>query len=245
MKRLVFTLCCLLGSSSLHAVCISQTWDGRPPTSGSRALNAAATELAVDQCAVLDMRGFAAVTIETRPASASQVLTFTGNSIDGNTFTIGATVYTTETGTVETSFEVNDAASAALFIVNLCAAINADGVGDGSDYGAGTTAHPTVTCSASDATTLTVTAITGGSAANTIATTDTTGIAGWGGATLADVIDPIATWSRVDSYGATAHGVITTAVTDTTPERSSFDVDWPFYFVSCTAGGDCVVAPVR
>jgi hypothetical protein len=158
MRRfaIVFSLCALalMCRPPLSAQCIDQVWDGRPPTSGTRAIQAAATTLADGQCVVVDARSFRSITISTIPDSASQVLTFTGNSADGDTFTIGATVYTTEDGTVSTAFEVNDAATAALFIVNLCAAINADGVGDGSDYAAGTTAHPTVTCSASDATTL-------------------------------------------------------------------------------------------
>ena len=192
---------------------------------------------------VVNAFGQRVLTVEMRPDSASQVLTFTGNSVDGDTYTIAATVYTTETGTVDTAFEVNDAATAALFIVNLCAAINADGVGDGSDDAAGTTAHPTVTCSASTATTLTVTAIVPGSGANTIATTETTAISSWGAATLADVTDPVCITGRVDTASATEHTYFTTTTTATTPDYDVFDVEGPFYLITA-ASGDCIVEVV-
>lgn len=48
-----------------------------------------------------------------------------------------------------------------------------------------------------------------------------------------------ATYSRVDSYGATAHDSTTTAVTAIT----SIDVDWPYMRVS-SAGGTTRVAVV-
>lgn len=194
--------------------------------------------LAAGESGIVNVRQTAAhlITIVTAPDSASQVLTFTGNSADADTFTVDVAVYTTESGTVGTAFEVNDAASAALFIVNLCAAINANGVGDGTDYAAGTTAHPNVTCSASTATTLTVTAITAGSNANAIDTTTTSAAASWGAATLTDVVDPIATISRVDSPNATTHGTLTSTVTATSPTVEVFEVDWPFYFVSAAVG---------
>jgi hypothetical protein len=180
--------------------------------------------------------GMRLISVMTLPDSASGVLTFTGNSADGDTYTINATVYTTETGTVSTAYEVNDAATAALFIVNLCAAINADGAGDGTDYSAGTVAHPDVTCTASDATTLTVTAITGGSAQNTLATTTTAMNAAWGGATLVDVADPTCTVSPVSSISETEHSHWTESVTDTEPMRSAIEVENLYYLVTCASG---------
>lgn len=200
------------------------------------------TVLEDGECGIVDAWSIDYITLETRPDSASQVLTFTGNSSDGDTFTIGATVYTTETGTVGTAFEVNDAATAALFIPNLCAAINDDGAGDGSDYFTGG-AHPTVTCSASTATTLTVTAITPGSAQNTIATETTSMDAAWTGATLEDVSDPIGSISRVDSMTATEHVNSITTVTDTDPDVEVFATDWPYYLVTAV-NGDVAVGVV-
>lgn len=183
------------------------------------------------------------ITLETRPDPASQVLTFTDTPLDAETFTINATVYTVEDGAVATAFEVNDAATAALFIVNLCAAINADGVGDGSDYAAGTTAHPDVSCTASTATTLTVASLVGGSDDNGLATTETSTVASFGGATLEDVVDPSITYSGVDSLAATADGLVTTTVTDGDPEVATVTVAQPFYRITCVAGADgsCVV----
>jgi hypothetical protein len=198
--------------------------------------------LAADESQVFDVRGFDYFAIELYNDSASGVLTFTANSVDLDTFTIDATVYTTEDGVVGTAFEVNDAATTALFILNLCAAINDDGVGDGTDYSTGG-AHPTVTCTATSATTLTVTAIVAGSDANAIATTETTGISSWGGATLVDVVDPTAVYSPVGSREATAHSAFTTSVTDGVRIRSVVTVSWPFYRVSVT-GGDIGVGVV-
>ncbi len=72
--------------------------------------------------------------------------------------------------------------SASLTIANLIAAINA-AAGEGTTYGTGTLAHPSVTASTRPGI-LDVTAKVIGPAGNTIATTDTVATATWGAATL-------------------------------------------------------------
>jgi hypothetical protein len=117
--------------------------------------------------------------------SASGVLTTVGNFANNETVTIGSTVYTFKTTITTTAYEVDLGASAQLSLANLRNAINRNGLGTpGTDFSALTEAHPSVTA-ISDATTLTVTAIIGGTVGNSIATTEVCANASWGAATLA------------------------------------------------------------
>ena len=196
--------------------------------------------LADGECLAMDARGARVLTVETRPDSASQVLTGTGQPSDTETATIGATVYTGETGALDADYKFLIGASLTATLANLCSCINGDD--DGVVCDAGTAAHPTVTCTGSTATTLTIEAIVPGSGANTIATTETLTTNAWGGATLVDVTDPVCTVSFVDSLSATTHTYFTEAVTDTTPDRSSINVSGPFALVTAVGVGGCVVA---
>ena len=112
--------------------------------------------------------------------------------LDGDTVTIGTKTYTFKTVlTVEpiTEGEVLIGANDTAALLNLKNAINHEGT-PGTDYNCAA-AHPDVTATSSDATTLVVTAKVKGVAGNAIATTETE--AGtdkaWGADTLAGGID--------------------------------------------------------
>jgi hypothetical protein len=116
-------------------------------------------------------------------AAATGTLTLTGNPADTQTVTIGAKTYTFQAVLTNVDGNVLIGANAAATIVNLVAAIML-GAGAGTGYAAATTAHPTVTAVDGAGDTVVVTAITPGSAGNSIASTETMDNASWGGATL-------------------------------------------------------------
>jgi len=126
---------------------------------------------------------------------AQSTLTSSGIApIDGTTVTVGTTVYTFKDtlSVTPTAFEVHTGGSAANSIANLKKAINLSGVA-GTDYGTGTTAHPSVVGYTLGATTLVVVARVSGTAANTLATTSTSLTDTWedttlGGGTGASVV---------------------------------------------------------
>lgn len=137
---------------------------------------------------------------DTAGAKATAVLTIGGGSLtpakfaksiltsdatdfsDGETVTIGSVVYRMKS-TMTQAFDVKIGASVTATLASLKKAINATGVA-GTDYFAGTTAHPLVIASASDATTLTVYSRTYGTANNTLATTETSAHYAWEASTL-------------------------------------------------------------
>lgn len=114
--------------------------------------------------------------------AATGVLTLTGNAVNGETVTIGGVVYTFVTA-LASAFDVLIGAAATNSIDNLIAAING-AAGEGSTYGTGTTAHPTVGAAAGVGDTMDVTADTAGTAGNSIATTETMTAGSWGASTL-------------------------------------------------------------
>jgi len=123
---------------------------------------------------------------------------------DTKTVTIGATVYRFMT-TPAQAYDVLRGDSTANSIDNLHAAINASGTGDGTDYFAGTLAHPTVYCSSSNDTTLTVQVRIPGDEQNT-AVTETTDV-NW-------------TWNGADFAAGTIPGVTSAAATFTIGTRT-------------------------
>ena len=112
---------------------------------------------------------------------------------DGEKVIIGATVYTFKT-TLSTDpavpYEVLIGASATAQMTNLVAAIMGN-EGEGTTYGTGTVAHPTVTAAIADTDDIDLTAKTKGVAGNLIATTDDSAELSWGSedVTLVDGID--------------------------------------------------------
>lgn len=123
---------------------------------------------------------------------------------DGKVITIDATVYRFKT-TPAQAYDVLRGTSAANSIANLAAAINASGTGDGTDYFAGTLAHPTAYASASDATTCTVQIRIPGSESNADVTESDD--AGW-------------TWTGADFANGTVAGVTSAAATFTIGTRT-------------------------
>lgn len=104
----------------------------------------------------------------------------------GDTITVGAVVYTyrATVTTIANEIKIGTGGSAvADTMTNTKNAINA-GTGAGTTYGSLTVANPTVTATASGATTVTLAARTQGTAGNSLATTETSSHLSFGGLTL-------------------------------------------------------------
>jgi hypothetical protein len=117
-------------------------------------------------------------------------LTLAGNAVDAETVTIGSTVYRWK-DTLAQAYDVKIGANAAASIVNLVAAINANGT-PGTHYFAGTLVHPTVRAydGAGDTVVVHTKSNTTLTAVGTlIATTETMTSGSWGATTLADGTD--------------------------------------------------------
>lgn len=111
--------------------------------------------------------------------------TLTGTTIAWtNTVTIGGVAYVFEESDLETPNSVLLGASDSDGLDNLIAAING-AAGEGTLYGTGTVAHPTVSAAAGSGDTMVVTARTVGAAGNAITTTAALTAGSWGAATLA------------------------------------------------------------
>ena len=129
-----------------------------------------------------------AARIRSAAVKASGVLTLTGNAADGETVVIDTKTYTFQTTLTDVDGNVLIAGSASDSIDNLIAAINLD-AGSGTTYAASTTVHPTVAASAGSGDTMIAEAKTGGTAANTIATTEGLGNGSWSDTTLNGGVD--------------------------------------------------------
>lgn len=130
-----------------------------------------------------DSAGILRDTVQIGPISvaATGSLSFNGNALDGETVTIGETVYRYAV-LLEQAYDVLIGVSASITILNHIAAVNDSGV-EGVNYGIGTLAHLDVTAS-SEPGKMNVTAKVPGAAGNAIATTSTSLTATWGAATL-------------------------------------------------------------
>jgi hypothetical protein len=105
------------------------------------------------------------------------------NVTDGDTVTIGTTVYRFK-NTIVAAYDVKIGANADATLLSLIKAINGTGT-VGTDYFTGTAAHPLVTAASSvTAHAFAVTAIAKGTAGNAIASTETSSHLSWGAATL-------------------------------------------------------------
>ena len=139
-----------------------------------------------------------ALVIEIKPiqaylgTAATGVLTSDATNVtDGDTVTIESVVYRFK-NTMAAAYDIKIAATAALTILNLDAAIDASGT-PGTEYYTGTLAHPSVLTTGSTATTLSYIAARTGDAGNLIATTEASTHLSWGAATLTggeDVTQP-------------------------------------------------------
>ena len=118
-------------------------------------------------------------------AKAVGTLTATAILVAGETITIDAKVYTiVPDGTANADGEVDAGSDEADGKFDLVAAINGT---DGHN-----TAHPTVTAAAFAGDDMVVTAIAGGVAANSLVTTETSGVASWAAGDLDAGVDPTA-----------------------------------------------------
>ena len=165
----------------------------------------------------------AIVTTETMADTAWADSTLGGGTGNSNpavtteeaTVTIGDTVYTAVVTLAETltltavPFQVLWVTNEATFLDNLKLAINASGTA-GTNYGTGTTVHPTVVATTNSATAQVVQAKVGGTGGNSIATTETLGNYAWGATTLA---------SGTGTNGRPIANTITFSAVATTGER--------------------------
>ena len=152
------------------------------------------------------VQGFRARTIGTAGNSiatteTSAHLSFGGATMTGGVATSAATVtidsitYTAvitlaeSIGLTAVPYQVLWVTSEAQFLTNLKAAINKTGL-DGTTYGTGTEVHPTCMASTLTSTTLLVMHAVGGTAGNSIATTETLANYAWGAATMANGTGP-------------------------------------------------------
>lgn len=115
--------------------------------------------------------------------AASGLLTAAGTPSDGDTVTLDNVVYTFKTTLTGAAFEVLINGSAANALTNLKSAVNTTGV-IGTDYGLGTTKHPTTGAGVLTSTTLVFNANTVGAAGNAITTTETSSNLSFGAGTL-------------------------------------------------------------
>ncbi|MFZ1005532.1 MAG: hypothetical protein WAN65_01765, partial [Candidatus Sulfotelmatobacter sp.] len=123
-------------------------------------------------------------TVSCQSIAATGVLTSTQDYANNETVTIGSHVYTFKTTLTGAADEVLRGVSEANTMANLVAAING-AAGAGTAYGTGTVKNTDVTATTDGVHAVTVTAITPGSAGNSIASTETAVHASWGGTTLA------------------------------------------------------------
>lgn len=115
---------------------------------------------------------------------ASGTLTSTNVELaDGATVTIGSTTYRFK-DTMAAAYDVKrHGTTADTTLSNLIAAINGSGT-PGTEYYAGTAAHPDVTAGTLTAHAIPITAIAEGDPGNLIATTETSSVLSWGAITL-------------------------------------------------------------
>lgn len=122
----------------------------------------------------------------------------TGTPANGDKVTIGTAWYQWTTGSVDTGSPAGTSSdpwlvnlgSGADAMTNLALALDALGVA-GTDYSTALTAHPTVTQTGYDATTLAARARDAGAGGNTIATTETGAALAWSGSTLSGGGSPV------------------------------------------------------
>jgi hypothetical protein len=123
--------------------------------------------------------------------AANGTLTLTGQPLNTETVTLGGKVYTFQTALTNADGNVLIGASTAASLTNLIAAITL-GAGAGTGYATAMTANTSVTMVQAAGTTATVTALIPGTAGNAIASTETLTNGSFGGATLANGVDPTA-----------------------------------------------------
>jgi hypothetical protein len=165
--------------------------------------------------------------------------TLTGG-LSASTVTINGVVYTfrnevyNRTSTA-TAIPVKIAATSALSLVNLKYAINGTAAYVGSACGIATTANTSVAATASDATTLTITARIPGVTPNSYATTETCASAAWAGATMNSGTAGVATTTATITIGTSVYTFVT-ALSENIGTGTSAIANQVLYGGSVTAG---------
>ncbi len=140
---------------------------------------------------------------------------------DGDTVTIGDTVYTFKaaltTDPAAVPYEVLIGVSAATALDNWKSAINAT-TGEGTTYGTGTEAHPDVEATTNSDTTQVVAALVAGADGNSIATTEDSDHLSWGATTLwgGSLLGDL-TKTAADTGFGVALGTVNAGARDTIP----------------------------
>lgn len=123
-------------------------------------------------------------------AKATSTFTVSGNAEEGETVRIDGILYTFRATPVH-AYDIDIGGTAAASLDNLKSAINDSGT-EGTTYGTGTEAHPTVTAEANADTTQEVTAKNFGAYGNSILVTTTVADGAWDAGTLEGGADPVA-----------------------------------------------------
>jgi hypothetical protein len=126
--------------------------------------------------------------VEASLVPAEGTLTFTDQPLDTETVTLGATTYIFQTVLVDVADNVLIGATTADSLDNLRAAVNHE-AGEGTLYGTGTVANLSAALSDLPGDQLLATALTAGTAGNTITSTETLTDGAWSNATLLGGLD--------------------------------------------------------
>lgn len=163
-------------------------------------------------------------------------LTASVNFANADTVTIGSKVYTFQTSLTNVDGHVHIGTDLTASLLNLLRAINNSGGVPGTDYAASTEAHTSVSAISSNATTLVVRALTGGTAGNSIATTEVCANAAWGAATLASGANSTVTeWEPIRFTGESLNfNIENTKTNEIRPDRTETDL----IQTSAAGGGD-------
>lgn len=148
-----------------------------------------------------DTAALTAFTVNIVDVAATGTLTLTGQPLDTETVTIGATTYVFQTALVDSADNVLVGATASDSIDNLIAAVSA-GAGAGTLYGTGTVANASTTIVVGAGDTADLTAITSGLIGNSIVTTETLTNGSFGAVTLTGGEDG-------ETLNAVSHGLTT------------------------------------
>lgn len=167
---------------------------------------------------------------------ATGVLTATANFANAETVTIGTKVYTFQTVLTNVNGNVKIGANLTASLLNLLRAINNLGGTPGTDYADSNEAHTSVSATASNATTVSLRALTGGTAGNSIATTETCANASFGAATLSGGTNSTVTqWKQLRFTGESLNfNIKNTKTAEIRPDRTETDL----IQTSASGGGD-------
>lgn len=147
--------------------------------------------------------GTLTLTGQPQDVAATGTLTLTGQPLDTETVVIGTKTYQFQTSLTDVDGNVLIGATASDSLDNLIAAINL-GAGAGTLYATSTTANTDVSAAAGAGDTMDVTALTSGSAGNSIVTTETLTNGSWGGGTLSGgITETVTIDGKVYTFQAT------------------------------------------